>query len=464
MHTVPLSRKDSMRLIGYDNAPPSYQLTEEQQNWFRKKEEQLKKEIEIEFCALRAIQRADDYEVTDVIRIYDQGTSFVEGGPNRHTTFEYIELVEPEDRDKVMAEQRSIPFTLRQGRTVSRVNPGMIQATGFMEDPSNNEHYNILGELDSGTIWSRYSLSNYKKFTAGSVRDERMRSTDTVLDLIVGPWLEMVSNAEMFKEHRDKRREAARAQFLEYAQRHASQRQGQLYQQIQQDEREIIQYEQAHTEMYERMQRRQREYDFLLEDSGLDETKMLEEYNLLAEHKRMERLEFSQQQGTLEMTTDELYMYSPDHKIRTPVGKFKIKLQMQNKRVQIMNMTNAAGGRQHPHVPEEGNPCWGSMDSSVAMMLRKQEILGFFQFCIEYLESYNPQDSWGRWAANWWIPQEEEKQQWLQDDGTWLTKPEIEALGKKGKKTAESPAGDSELTQAIESGAAAEAAAAATTR
>lgn len=73
--------------------------------------------------------------------------------------------------------------------------------------------------------------------------------------------------------------------------------------------------------------------------------------------------------------------------------------------ITIRNLDNRQqddGGswRDHPHVVETG-PCFGNIETLVATLRSNGEIAGLIEIIIQYLESYNPADSWGRTGYLW---------------------------------------------------------------
>lgn len=131
-------------------------------------------------------------------------------------------------------------------------------------------------------------------------------------------------------------------------------------------------------------------------------------------------------QGTLTVRTEDIYMYSPDKDERVLLGKFDIKINPNNRSVLFAALGSVRNGRMHPHVPETGSACWGGQTTLVTQLLMDWEIMPFIDLCINFLQGYNPNDSWGSWASYWFTEEDTEK---LQEDGTYMKATEVTADG-----------------------------------
>lgn len=412
-----------MELLGYEDAPKVYHLTEEQQQWFINMEKALEVNIVIQWGNLSVQNRSDDFDQTRVLRIYDQASSGVAVDTTPWVGEEQIKVYHPDDVKAKINKPRKVYFLLRQNHGIREMNPEKMHAA------------HDLAELDYGTIWMRWALCNYKRRIEGN--PVGFRNTETVLSTIIGPMLEQVTDKAVFEKLFTERKNKAKKAFIDYAEKQGSQRQEALTAQLDEAERKVVQYERHHREQLEHLKHLTKEYAFVMQNAEIPDGRIDREYSELLDHIHMHRIDFDENVGALLMFTDELHMYSPDRKERTPAGTFKIELLIQARDLRMINLTNMRGGRMHPHVPGDGTPCWGDMHSAIANLLQQHELIGIFSLCIDYLESYNPDDSWGRWAANWWIPQKSMQQQWLVD-GEWINMEQKEQLEQKMATTTKS--------------------------
>ena len=109
--------------------------------------------------------------------------------------------------------------------------------------------------------------------------------------------------------------------------------------------------------------------------------------------------------GSFTVFTEPLTITS-DRGLNYKGGSFEIKLNLNNSDVRFKG-TEARQGYwtshdPHPHVNgENGQPCWGSLASTIAELSSQNELFALVLFCIDYLESANTQDTAGKRVVNW---------------------------------------------------------------
>lgn len=84
-------------------------------------------------------------------------------------------------------------------------------------------------------------------------------------------------------------------------------------------------------------------------------------------------------------------------------GNFKIEINMNNSDIRFFGSEKKRGfwTREdgHPHVNgRNGEPCWGSLGSTIAELCSQKELFALVIFCIDFLESANIEDAAGRYV------------------------------------------------------------------
>lgn len=134
----------------------------------------------------------------------------------------------------------------------------------------------------------------------------------------------------------------------------------------------------------------------------------------------------------LEVTTQDLWLYSPGETERAPLGRWRITLGLDNNSIRCHNMTRELGGRFHPHISSSGAPCWGAMASPVAKLAASGQFVELINMILMYLEKYSPSDDYGKFAQYWF--KDPKLIEYRQEDGTYATKVEQRKTKKKEEK------------------------------
>lgn len=108
---------------------------------------------------------------------------------------------------------------------------------------------------------------------------------------------------------------------------------------------------------------------------------------------------------SLTIYTNDLTLYDPrDDDRSVPLGQFEIIIDVENHRITLNNLTNRRRDRDHPHVTG-GEACFGGHASQIMKFLADFEIGSLYEVLLSYLQGFNPDDDWGRYAA-WWFSEE----------------------------------------------------------
>jgi hypothetical protein len=130
------------------------------------------------------------------------------------------------------------------------------------------------------------------------------------------------------------------------------------------------------------------------------------EWNAVENHAMVEK--FTIQGNRFVIETTELTLTDPDNGRTAPLGKFRISFPMQpgsGRGVSMENLTNAKDDgtgvpRHHPHIAQN-RPCFGSVMNEVARLGASGEVGGMLEVLLQYLQTFNPRDDYGRYAGLW---------------------------------------------------------------
>ena len=263
--------------------------------------------------------------------------------------------------------------------------------------------------------WERVDLDTFlgtpiryaKEQGATAAERERLREERRVRDAE----LEAERNARRL----ERQREAAREAFLQAAQEQAQGDRARYEREYNAQEAQVRSYEQAHAQAMQEVERLARLLNALDNGEGWDRDKAEAEWNLLIENPkvvsvRQERHPYAG--NCTVITTPELDLTNPDTGESHPLGAFDIFCPAPNSSYlpYFTNLTNPRDGRMHPHVQSNGEACFGGSHSMIGQLVRSGSLAGLFEVLIQYLESYNPDDSWGSYARSWGFGSQEEEE------------------------------------------------------
>jgi len=144
---------------------------------------------------------------------------------------------------------------------------------------------------------------------------------------------------------------------------------------------------------------------------SLQETKVEfieKQFDRLLEHNKIAALGI--RNNMLLIKTVELNMENPATGESVMLGEFEICMPLEARDSGSLNVINKTNARydpredsewQHPHVDGRGAPCFGSIETDMFDMLSKGEITGAFELLLQYLQTMNPDDDYGRHFGLW---------------------------------------------------------------
>lgn len=144
--------------------------------------------------------------------------------------------------------------------------------------------------------------------------------------------------------------------------------------------------------------------DVLDQAGKIGEDELTRRWDELAEHPRITDIQFEAQQ--LRLVTDHMHMRHPYSDATRWLGRFSVLINLTNNVVRIANLDNKKGDRDHPHVPG-GAPCFGAAQPLIVNLLAQREYAAFIELLIQFLETFNPDDDYGQYAA-WWFEVDDE--------------------------------------------------------
>lgn len=223
--------------------------------------------------------------------------------------------------------------------------------------------------------------------------------------LLENPIRETIANVE---EMRARRMERAKERFGEFST-------GRLSTRVQEVRNTVAGLETDSTQMFESLaatQDRLREEKLTLDtliamQKGEQPTIDPEtEWEALNRHEKVDK--FTVVGDRLTFETVDLTLTDPDTGESAPLGRFRISFPMgpgSGRGIQIENLTNGKDDgsgrtRAHPHVAN-GRPCFGNIMNEIARMGAAGEVGGMLELLLQYLQTYNPRDDYGRFAGLW---------------------------------------------------------------
>jgi hypothetical protein len=153
-------------------------------------------------------------------------------------------------------------------------------------------------------------------------------------------------------------------------------------------------------EAYIKIREEQKMLDALLHlAQGNPSADLVREWNALKDHPRCASIRFRNQAITV-ITTDDLRLHHPDTGESRWLGQFTITMEPLTGKTTIINNSTHRNGRDHPHI-NNGAPCFGGNETAFAELLAAGEFYTYFDLMIQFLETVNLRDEWGRYSAYW---------------------------------------------------------------
>lgn len=126
----------------------------------------------------------------------------------------------------------------------------------------------------------------------------------------------------------------------------------------------------------------------------------MQQWEQLQAHPRVADIRFSGNNAIEITTTDDLRLYHPTSGDSRHLGAFRITMTLDNMQIRLNNLSTVRGGRDHPHV-SAGRACFGGHQQSFNELLINGQILVLFELLIQYLETLNLADEYGRYGSYW---------------------------------------------------------------
>lgn len=182
--------------------------------------------------------------------------------------------------------------------------------------------------------------------------------------------------------------------FSSAVQRHITEHTRQIKRNIEQVAAEIESYR---SELFSRINRIdlfQRTLVGLSDTSNLDE-RSRSEYALIASNPMI--VDIIIDGNVMKLYTIPLTINNPATDKMHALGVIEIYIDLHSKSVNFKNLTRVVGDRHaHPHVPQSSSPCLGTAQQTITELFMQGEYSTLVSYLLNYLQTCNPADAWGR--------------------------------------------------------------------
>lgn len=169
--------------------------------------------------------------------------------------------------------------------------------------------------------------------------------------------------------------------------------------QITVQERNINSNRQAMTTALRELVRLQAQADALLATQTRSADDHMREFQLLVDHPRAVEVDFTADADVV-VLSDDVTMHHPLTGETRWLGPLRFYINTQHWSVRVENLHTTRQGRSHPHAPG-GEPCFGNLSSTIGETISHGELFATFELLLQWAESFNPRDDYGRWASLW---------------------------------------------------------------
>lgn len=290
-----------------------------------------------------------------------------------------------------------LPASLTTHAPVAHDEEWVVPAAGTDDEASLAADGRVFARVGERTVWYPFRLEylpwDYVNYDA--LINEPIRLARSGVD-----------EARRLREEQERERQAAdaRAAFVNAAVQRQQGQLGSLRSEQQAAELTIRNYERSLAELMGEMAARERTIRALAEQGGVDREAIEAQWNALMGHEKVAAIRRESVGGYGECTvieTTELDLENPDTGETHPLGRIAIYLPDDMRReITMRNLSGRRSNRDHPHVLE-GGPCFGSAHTLVYQLRNDGELPSLLEVLLQYLQSYNPQDSWGHYAYLW---------------------------------------------------------------
>lgn len=222
------------------------------------------------------------------------------------------------------------------------------------------------------------------------------------LDDILATPIGTFANGEMAEAMRAARQERMKAQFLDNMRRQGINLLDNVRSRISQSESYINEWMDNIANQTSQLRQLQREADALLSTVGGGDV-WEQRFDQLLAHPRVRDITVTN--GQLTVLTDDITLQYPDvdgdpmSGESRWLGPFRITFNG-TRNVRVSNLRTKRGERDHPHAPG-GQPCLGGVAGTISSLLSEGEYIAALEIMFQFLETFNPQDDYGRYAALW---------------------------------------------------------------
>lgn len=220
------------------------------------------------------------------------------------------------------------------------------------------------------------------------------------IDVLFGEPIRRATDPEFAANFRREREEASARAFATRMEGNPERRMADAQARVNGVMEQVANFQQQIITLTQTAQFAQREIDAVLNTAGAGEDHWRAEWNAISHHPRIVEGTLSMTADTLQFDTELLEIFDQENENWLPLGRFRIKVNLDNFGVTINNLNNRRRDRDHPHVAN-GSPCWGGFVGEVQDHISNNRISALIEFIFGYLQSYNPDDDWGR-AIRYW--------------------------------------------------------------
>ena len=177
-------------------------------------------------------------------------------------------------------------------------------------------------------------------------------------------------------------------------------------QRIDEHQAQVAEYQAQLAATLRELRQRQELIDAILASRDNDAAEqVLREWKALENHPRVAEMDFVSNSLVI-TTTDDIRITREDTGESRWLGAFRININLESCAIRLTNLNTRRGGRDHPHVTD-GQPCFGGWHNDFAELLARGQVYTVFELLIQYLETLNLRDEYGRYGAYWFdVPDE----------------------------------------------------------
>lgn len=139
----------------------------------------------------------------------------------------------------------------------------------------------------------------------------------------------------------------------------------------------------------------------------LDEWEKLRSHPRLASAEVRESTEDPDVTSLFLITADDLRLSRADTDESRWLGSFEIELTLSTGSIRLRNQHTRRGGRDHPHVVDH-LPCFGGHSDAFAQLMSHGDLFVLYELLIQFIETLNLEDEWGRYGAYWFEAEDEQ--------------------------------------------------------